>query len=162
MIRPARAEDAPALLALMNALIRDTTVNFNATERTLPQIEAMIAERAAGGPVMLVAELDGCVVGYATYGPFRPSVGYQPTVEHSILLGDSARGLGFGRALLTGVEDHAQSAGAHVIVAAISGENVAGQAFHAAMGYAEVGRMPQVGRKFDRWLDLVLMQKFLA
>ncbi len=162
MIRPARADDAPQLLALMNALIRDTTVTFNATEKTLPQVEAMIAERAGGGPVMLVAEHEGRVLGYATYGAFRPSVGYQPTVEHSILLGEDARGLGLGRALLTGVEDHARAQGAHVIVAAVSGENAAGQAFHAAMGYAEVGRMPQVGRKFERWLDLVLMQKILS
>ena len=82
--------------------------------------------------------------------------------EHSILLAPGAQGSGLGRALLTAVEDHARAGGAHCLFAGVSAENDAGRRFHARMGYAEVAVLPDVGWKFGRYIDLVLMQKFLA
>jgi L-amino acid N-acyltransferase YncA len=162
MIRPATPDDVPGIPAIWNPIIRDTLVTFNATEKTPADLTALLAEKSASGQAFLVAELEGAVAGFSTYGQFRGGIGYRHTVEHTILLGPAARGRGFGRALLRGVEDHARKAGAHSIFAGVSAANPEGLAFHTAMGYAETAILPQVGYKSGRWLDLVLMQKFLS
>ena len=162
MIRPATAADAQRLADLINHWVSGSTITFNPVPRTAQDITAMIADKAAAGHAVLLAETGGAVLGYATYGQFRAGLGYAHAMEHSIALSPDARGRGVGRALLRAVEDHARAAGAHVMLAGVSGENAEGRAFHTAMGYAVVAVIPQVGRKFDRWLDLVLMQKFLS
>ncbi|MGB1026747.1 MAG: GNAT family N-acetyltransferase, partial [Rhodospirillaceae bacterium] len=80
------------------------------------------------------------------------------TVEHSVYVRPDLRGGGVGTALLQSVIDHARSAGHHVMVAAISADNGGSIRLHARLGFVETGRMPEVGTKFGRWLDLVLMQ----
>ncbi|MCR8722973.1 GNAT family N-acetyltransferase [Frigidibacter sp. ROC022] len=161
MIRPARAEDVPALLALWNPVIRDTIVTFSSEEKTADSLSAMIAARHAAGRAFFVAEVDGVAQGLATYDQFRGGNGYAHAMEHTVILADAARGRGLGRALVAAVEDHARAAGHHAMMAGVSAENAAGVAFHGRLGYREVGRLPEVGRKFGRWLDLVLMQKLL-
>lgn len=162
MIRPARPGDAAALAALWNPLIRDTLVTFNPVEKTVEDLAAMIAERQAAGYGFFVAELAGAVAGFASYAQFRGGAGYAHSMEHTIILGEAARGKGIGRGLMTALEDHARAQGAHCLIAGVSAENPEGRAFHAAMGFAEVARVPQVGRKFGRWVDLLLMQKILS
>lgn len=157
-LRRAVAEDAEAIAAIWNHYIRATTVTFNPVEKSVAEVAELIAAR----PVVFVAERDGRIAGYATYGAFRPGVGYARSQEHSILLDPGARGGGLGRALLTAVEDHARAAGVHVLIAGVSGENAEGRAFHARMGYAEATVLHEVGWKFGRFLDLVLMQKILT
>jgi len=83
-------------------------------------------------------------------------------MEHTILLVPGGQGRGLGRALMGALETHAAHAGVHAKIAAVSADNPGGIAFHAALGYAEVGRLPQVGVKAGRFLDLVLMQKMLS
>ena len=161
MIRDACAGDAPAVAALWNHFIRDTVVTFNATEKSVDEVRALIAARQIER-CFVVAEWAGAVCGFATYDQFRGGVGYVHTMEHTIQLAPDAGGRGLGRALMAAVESHARTAGAHVMVAGVTAENTAGQAFHAALGYRLVGRMPEVGRKFGRWMDLVLMQKILS
>lgn len=160
MIRPAGAADAAAVAAIWNPVIRDTAITFNAQEKTAEDIAAMIADKAAAGHAFFVAD-EGGVVGFATYGQFRAGVGYARAMEHTIILDPEARGRGLGRALLDAVEQHARARGAHVLIGGISGENPAGIAFHARMGFEEVARVPEVGWKFGRAMDLVLMEKFL-
>ncbi|PTE22878.1 GNAT family N-acetyltransferase [Cereibacter changlensis JA139] len=162
MIRPATNRDAAAILAIWNPMIRDTLVTFNAAEKTEAELCALIAERNAAGHRFLVAEEAGEILGFASYSQFRGGIGYRRTMEHTILLGPAARGRGIGRALMTAVEDHARAAGAHSIFAGVSGGNPEGRAFHAAMGYREVAVLPEVGFKFGRIHDLVLMQKILS
>lgn len=157
-IRQARPEDVPALLAIWNPIIRDTLVTFNADEKSPDELRAMIETR----PAFLVADEGAGPMGFATYSQFRGGVGYRHTMEHTIILGPAARGRGIGRALMAAIEDHARQAGAHSIFAGVSAGNPEGRAFHAALGYAETAVLPQVGCKFGRWLDLVLMQKFLS
>ncbi|MDV4143746.1 MULTISPECIES: GNAT family N-acetyltransferase [Shimia] len=158
MVRSARAGDVAAMAAIWNPIIRDTAITFTTEEKTAAGLEAMIA---APEGRWLVAEEDGVVLGFAGYGAFRGGPGYAHAREHTILLGEGARGRGVGRALMRALEAEARDAGIHVLVAGISAENPGAVAFHAALGFAEVGRMPEVGQKFDRWMALVLMQKIL-
>ena len=160
-IRPATPADHAAIHDIWTPITRDTTVTFSSYERSVAEIGDYIADRQARGREMFVAELDGVVAGFASYDQFRGGNGYVHAMEHTIVLGPAARGRGIGRALMAAVEDHARAGGAHTMVAGVSGENAAGIAFHAAIGYETCGRMPQSGRKFGRWLDLVLMQKIL-
>lgn len=122
----------------------------------------MIADKARAGHAFHVAEVSNRLCGFCTYGQFRGGVGYARTMEHTIILPPDAHGKGLGRALLTSVENHAQALGIHSFFAGVSAENPAGRAFHAALGYAEVAVLQRVGWKFGRWMDLVLMQKFLT
>ena len=161
MIRPARAQDAPALAALFNHWIQNTTVTFNPVPKTEADILAMIADKAAAAHAFLVAEVGGRIIGQASYGQFRGGPGYATCMEHSIALLPGTPRKGVGRALLTAVEDHARTSGAHQMIAGISGENPDGQVFHAHMGYRHLATIPQAGFKFGRYIDLVLMQKFL-
>ena len=162
MIRDARPEDAAAIAAIWNPVIRDTAITFNSAEKSPGDIAAMIRARQGDGHGFLLAEAEGQVAGFATYAQFRGGVGYARTMEHTILLAPAAQGRGLGRALMTAVEDHARAGGVLSIFAGVSAENPAGRAFHAAMGYAEVAILQRVGFKFGRAMDLVLMQKFLA
>ncbi len=158
MIRPATPADAPAIAAIWNRIIRETTATFTTVEK---DPETLAAQIAAGTP-WWVAEVDGTVQGHATYGQFRGGPGYARTMEHSIHLSNLASGQGLGRALMAALEAHARANGVHVMVAGVSSDNPAGQAFHARLGYAECGRVLQAGHKWGRWLDLVLMQKILT
>jgi phosphinothricin acetyltransferase len=103
----------------------------------------------------------GGVSGFVTYVQFRGGPGYAYTVEHSVHVAEGARGRGLGRALVAAAEARARGAGVHSMIAGVAGENADGAAFHAAIGYAEIARLPEVGWKFGRWHDLILMQKML-
>ncbi|MFX0541381.1 GNAT family N-acetyltransferase [Roseovarius sp. S4756] len=86
----------------------------------------------------------------------RKGPGYAHSAEHTIVLAPEARRRGAARALTSALEERAQALGVYVLVAGVAGENSSGIAFHEALSFAEVGRMPQVGRKFGRWMDLAL------
>ncbi|MBC7740443.1 MAG: N-acetyltransferase [Candidatus Saccharibacteria bacterium] len=159
MIRPATAADAATLADLWNPWITDTAITFAATPKTPDDLALMIATR----PAFFISQAQGTnVQGFATYSQFRSGDGYATCMEHTIIFAPTARNKGLGRALLTAVEAHAAAHGAHQMIAGISAENPAGLAFHAAMGYTEIARLRDAGRKFDRFIDLVLMQKFLT
>ena len=155
-ILPASAADADAIIAIWNPVIRDTTVTFNSVVKTPADVTAMIDNRDA----FLVAR-DEDLLGFATYSQFRAGVGYAHTMEHTVILSPTARRKGVGRALMSALETHARGNGVHSMIASISEENPAAVAFHTGIGYTEVGRIPEVGRKFDRWIASVLMQKIL-
>ena len=157
MIRPATAADAPAIAAFWNPLIRDTSVTFSPLERSPDEVAAMIAGRQA----FLVGDDGAGPLGFATYSQFRSGPGYAFAQEHTIILSPEARGRGLGRALMQALEGAARGHGHHAMIGGVSGSNPEGIAFHAAIGYHEVGRLPQVGWKLGSWHDLVLMQKML-
>lgn len=157
-IRAARPADAAAICAIWNPFVRDTLVTFTTEGRTEAGVAGLIAARA---PAFLVAGTGGRVAGFCTFGEFRSGPGYVRTGEHTILLAPEARGQGLGRALMARLESVAAAQGLHSLIGGVSGANPDGIAFHAAVGFAEAARLPEVGFKFGRWLDLVLMQKFL-
>lgn len=161
MIRAATPDDIPAITAIINHVIRATTITFNSVEKSESEVLAMMTDRRALGFEMFVADVGG-VVGYATYVQFRAGVGYARSMEHSVALTDAGQGKGLGRGLMQAVEDHARAGGAHIMVGAITSDNVQSVSFHKALGYDLVGRMPEVGFKFGRYYDLLLMQKILS
>jgi L-amino acid N-acyltransferase len=158
VIRLATAADAPAIAAIWNTVIADSVATFNSQPYTDATMAALIQARATAGHATFV---DQALTGFVTYAQFRGGVGYRFSMEHTIHLTPAAQGRGLGRALMAAVEDHARVAGGHSMIAGIGAENAVGIAFHARMGYAQVARVPQVGLKFGRWMDLILMQKFL-
>ena len=158
IIRTAAAGDAAPIAALWNPWIETTAITFSTALKTS---EGLAADIAARGDAFLLAEADGALVGFATFFPFRGGPGYARTKEHTVILAPEARGRGVGRALMTALEEVARSQRVHSLFAGVSAENPAGVAFHAAIGFTEAARLPQVGRKFGRWMGLVLMQKFL-
>lgn len=157
MIRLARTEDATRIADIQNAIIRDTAFTFNSQEKTSNELETAIAEL----PCFMVAELNGDIAGFASYQQFRRGIGYGLTMEHTIVLAPQARGNGAGRALMEAIEEHARAAGVGSMWAGVSGENPDGVKFHARLGYTQIATLPRVGFKFGRWMDLVLMQKWL-
>ena len=158
MIRAAGPGDAEAIARLGNWMIRTTTWTFTTIEKTQADVAQMIATRPGA---FWVAQEGADCAGFITFGTFRSGPGYAATVEHSILVSPEFQGRGLGRALMEAGFEAARAAGCHVMVGGISGSNPNGLSFHARMGFDEVGRMPQVGRKNGKWLDLVLMQKIL-
>ncbi|MCV6592923.1 MAG: GNAT family N-acetyltransferase [Silicimonas sp.] len=157
-IRQARAADAEALMAIQNPVIRDSAITFNAQEKTAAEYHRDIRDL----PCFLVAEEGGEVLGFVSYLPFRRGIGYARTVEHTIVLSEAARGRGVGRALMAAAEARARAQGMGSIWAGVSGENPGGVDFHARLGFEKVAVLPKVGFKFGRWMDLVLMRKWLG
>ncbi|WP_106744829.1 GNAT family N-acetyltransferase [Yoonia maritima] len=155
MIRPAVAGDAPAIAQIWNAAIRDTTITFNPDEKSVDDVAALIEQAC------LVWEVEGRVQGFARYFQFRGGAGYRYTAEHTIMLHPDAHGQGAGRQLIKALCDHAKNAGMHTLFAGCSAENPGAVRFHAALGFQTVATLPEVGFKFGRWIDLVLMQKHL-
>ncbi|KPL52673.1 GNAT family N-acetyltransferase [Prosthecomicrobium hirschii] len=160
-IRDADDADMPGIRDIYNDAVANTTAIWNEQQvDTANRIAWAAARRALGYPV-LVAECGGTVAGYASFGDFRAFDGYRHTAEHSIYVDGRFRRMGIARALLQALEPRARAAGKHVLIGGIEAGNAASITLHAALGYREVGRLPEVGRKFDRWLDLVFMQKTL-
>jgi phosphinothricin acetyltransferase len=164
-IRDADDGDVPAISDLNNALIATTTVAWTEEPETLEHRRAWFATQQARGHPVMVVEVEGTVVGFASYDDFRDSKkwpGYRFTVEHSIHVAVSHAGRGIGRALLEALVARAAASGAHTMIAAIDAENTGSITFHEHLGFTEVGRLPQTGFKFGRWLDLVLLQRTLS
>lgn len=156
-VRTAELSDASGIAAALNPIIRETTVSFKPKELSLDEVRELIAT----APGIFVAEEHGQIIGYASYDQFRRGLGYARSMEHSIILTPDARGKGVGRALMEAVEDHARRAGVGSLWAGVSGENPGGVAFHARLGFETIAVLPKVGFKFDRWLDLTLMRKWI-
>jgi phosphinothricin acetyltransferase len=164
VIRDATAADLQAISDLSNAMVTTSTIAWTETPETLAQREAWFDHQQVDGNPVLVADVDGTVVGYATYGDFRDShkwPGYRFTIEHTIHVREDHWGRDIGRALLDALIDRGRLAGKHVIVAAIDSANVGSIRFHERLGFAEVARMPETGHKFGAWLELVLLQRII-
>jgi L-amino acid N-acyltransferase len=161
VVRAARENDVPAIADILNEAIANSLATWMHRPFSLEdRYEWFLARQREKFPV-LVAEIDGAIAGYASFGPFRAYDGYARTVEHSVYIHRDFRRRGLGRALMAPLIDISRQRGDHVMVGAIGLPNDASVALHAQLGFVEVGRMPEVGWKFDAWRDLLLMQKIL-
>ena len=160
-VRDATADDLVDIARLFNALIPTTTIAYRDHVADQGEMAAWWAMQIEQQNPVIVAEIDNAVVGYVTWTWFRGWTrfpGYRHTRELTIHVDEVHHGRGVGRLLMQTLIDRARSSGVHVLVSAIDSDNEASIDFHQRLGFVEVGRMPEVGRKFDRWLDLVLMQ----
>jgi L-amino acid N-acyltransferase YncA len=160
-IRPAAADDAEAIRAIRNDVIRHSTAMWTTTLLTPQDGDAWLAENRARRSAF-VAEAAGDVVGFANWAPWRPKDGYRYTVEDSVHLGGAHQGRGVGAELLRTLIAGARDSGAHVMMACIEATNAPSVALHARQGFELVGTAPEVGTKFGRWLDLTMMSLALA
>lgn len=164
IVRDAVDEDMPQCRDLYNALIDSTTVAWMEEKQTTHQRRAWFRQQQRNGYPVLVAQDRTGVVGFAAYGSFRGSgkwPGYRHTVEHTIHVDGERWGQGIGRLLMEALVERARQSDVHVMVGAIDGHNIDSIRFHERLGFVEVARMPEVGQKFGRWLDLLLMQRII-
>lgn len=164
IVRDAVDGDLPAITHLFNVLIPTTATAWRDHLADEDEMATWWAAQATARHPVLVAEVDGEVVGYATWTGFRGGdrfPGYRRTAELTVHVDGDQHGRGVGRRLMDALMARAAADGIHVLVAAVDAENAGSIAFHERLGFVEVGRMPEVGRKFDRWLTLVLMQRIV-
>lgn len=161
-IRDATDDDLEAILALHNRLIPIDATAWTERLETIDERREWFAHKQHSRWPVLVAEVDDHVVGFATYGEFRDNAtweGYRFTAELTIHVAPDHHGTGVGRLLMETLIERARAAGLHTLVAAVDGANEGSIRFHERLGFVETGRMPEVGYKFGRWLDLVLLQR---
>jgi phosphinothricin acetyltransferase len=161
MVRPAGEADLPAILAIYNDAVVNTTAIWNDTVADAANRRAWFEGRQRQNYPVFVAAEGEAVVGYASFGDFRAFDGYRFTVENSVYVRPEARRRGVASALLPALIARARELGKHVMVAGIAGDNEISIRLHARHGFVESARMPEVGTKFGRWLDLVFMQRKL-
>lgn len=163
LIRDARETDLPEILAIHNNAIAETTAIWDTEPVDLPERLAWWRARTTGGFPVLVAEVDGAVAGYASYGQWRPKSGYRFSVENSVYVADRFHRRGLATALLTELLARAERAGTvHAVIAAIESSNTTSITLHEKFGFRTVGVLPEVGHKFGGWMDLTLMQLTLG
>ncbi len=161
-IRDAAEVDIGAILAIYNDAVAHTTAIWNDVRVDAANRRDWLAGRQqAGFPVLVAADSDGQVLGYASFGDWRAWDGYRHTVEHSVYVAAGNRGRGIGAALMTALIARAREMGKHVMVAGIEAGNLGSIRLHERLGFRQVGLMPQVGAKFGRWLDLAFLQLVL-
>lgn len=163
-LREATEADVGAIAALYGREVAGGTSTFETTPPPESEMARRLAEVRAHGLPWLVAETDGRFAGYAYLSPFRPRPAYRYGVEGSIYVETQARGRGVGRALLGALVERAKARGVRHVIGAVSQSDTsaASIALHRALGFREAGVYRQVGWKFDRWLDVTLMQLDLA
>lgn len=162
IVRDAVLADAEAIAAIYNHVIGESDAIW--IDEALPVEERrswLTAQLAAGRPTLVAADGDE-VLGYGASFPFRDKSGYRLTAEHTILLAPGHRGRGVGQVLLDALIERSAEAGLAVMVAGCDGGNHGAIAFHERNGFRQVARMPGVGRKHGRPVDLVLLQRDLT
>jgi phosphinothricin acetyltransferase len=163
LVRPSAGADLPAITAIYAWNVENGTGTFELEAPTRPDMTRRHAAVLAQGLPWLVAERDGKLLGYAYANQFRPRPAYRYCLEDSVYLASDARGQGIGRLLLAELLARCEAAGARQMLAVIGDSaNLGSVGLHRTLGFEHLGTIAAAGWKFDRWLDVVLMQKQLG
>jgi phosphinothricin acetyltransferase len=149
------------MLDIYNHVILTTTAVYHYEPHTMEMRKAWYDTRMKEGLPVFVAESEGQVVGFSSYGPFRPWPAYKYTMENSVYVAEGQRGKGIGKLLIEPLIRSAREKEVHVIIAVIDASNEASKQLHRGFGFEEAGHFRQVGYKFGAWLDLTFMQLVL-
>jgi phosphinothricin acetyltransferase len=158
LIRDADEADLAAIRDIYNHAVEHTTAIWNETLVDLENRLDWFRLRKGRGFPVIVAERDGKVAGYASYGDWRAFDGYRHTVEHSVYVDKDCRGGGIGELLMRALIERAEKGNIHVMIAGIEAENAASIKLHEKLGFRIAGTFSEVGIKFGRWLDLTCME----
>jgi phosphinothricin acetyltransferase len=161
-VRAATESDVPAVLDIYNYYILKSIATFDVEPQTLDERLTWFHESTSSPYCVVVADVDGDVGGFASLGPFRSKAAYRYTAENSVYVRPERQGDGIGGALLARTVELAKTGGLRAIIARIAGDNPASVALHARQGFEHIGTERDVGYKFERWIDVVVMQLTLA
>ena len=163
LLRPSRDDDVHAITAVYGWHVAHGTGTFETEPPDAAEMARRRADVLAKGLPWLVLEQDGEVKGFAYANPFRPRPAYRFSLEDSVYLAADVAGRGFGRLLLAELLARCEDTGARQMMAVIGDSANAGSiGVHRSLGFEHVGVLRAAGRKFDRWLDVVLMQRKLG
>ena len=161
VIRDAEERDVDKILEIINYEILNSTVVYDYKERTYDFQLNWLRQKKKDGMPVIVAESENGVIGFGTFGIFRPWAAYQYSVEHSIYVDKEYQANGIGKQLLTKLIVLAIENGFHTMIAGVDASNERSIEFHKKFGFKEIGTFKEVGFKFDKWLDLLFLQLLL-
>ncbi len=162
LVRPATRGDLPQILEIYNEAVLNTTASYDYEPRTLEHRTAWYEERVKDKYPIFVAETgQQRIVGWSALNPFHTRAGYRFTAENSVYVAADQRGNGIGKLLLAPLIDGAKARGLHAIIAAIDAENEPSIRLHARFGFEKTALLKEVGFKFNRWLNLVYMERLV-
>lgn len=160
-IRDVQFQDLTFILETMNDTILHSTAIYEYDVFSFEYIQRWFEEKKKSNFPVIVALNGNQYLGFATYGTFRSRTAYRTTAEHSVYVNQTFQGQGIGQALMIELISRAKSANFHTLIGGIDAENLGSIEFHKKLGFKECGRIHEVAFKFDRWLDLVFMQRIL-
>lgn len=152
---------AAAILEILNEAIANSTALYDYQPRTMEHMQQWFASKAAKNYPVLGIEINGSLLGFATYGVFRERPAYKYSIEHSLYVHKDHRGKGLGGELLGQLIQHATQQNYHLMVGGIDAANQASIRLHQRFGFAHAGTVTQAGFKFGRWLDVAFYQLIL-
>lgn len=157
-LRPYQTEDTQDILDIINYNIINSTALYDYQIRTYEQQKAILEEKINKNFPVIIAEIEGTVLGFGMYSEFRFREAYKFTVEHSVYVNKNFQGIGIGKLLLKELIKLAKKQKLHTMIAVIDSENQGSIEFHEEFGFKIVGIIKESGYKFDRWLHSVFMQ----
>ena len=160
-VRPATEADAEAIRAIYNPEVLESTVTFDLVPRTIDDQLGWLRARSGAHVVLVAVDASDQLVGYGSLSSYKERAAYSTTVEDSVYVRRDQQGQGVGRLLLSELVAVATAHGFHAVMARIVGGHDASIRLHAGLGFEIVGTEREVGRKFGRWLDVVVMQRLL-
>ena len=161
-LRTAETRDAEAIAAIYNHEVEYTTATFDLVPRSIDVQREWITARTGAFSAIVADDREHGVVGFAALSTYRDRAGYRTTVENSVYVHRDHQRRGIGKLLLAGLLDVARDSGFHTVIARIDSQGHGSIALHRSLGFVEVGVEREIGRKFGRWLDSVIMQRMLA
>jgi L-amino acid N-acyltransferase len=161
-VRLAEPADAESVRQIYNAEVLGSTATFDLRARTVEEQAAWMTEHQGTYPVVVAVDDEGTVLGFGSLSTYRDRPSYATTVENSVYVDAAHRGTGVGRALLEELIRLGTLHGFHSMIARVGGGNTASIALHEACGFEPVGVEREIGRKFNRWLDVAVLQRMLG
>ena len=154
---------APEILEIFNDAILNSTALYDYKVRTMATMETWFEAKQKGNyPVIGAVADDGALLGFASYGAFRPHAAYKYSIEHSVYVRHDQRGRGLGKALLESLIARAQQQNFHTMIGGIDSANTVSVGLHRKLGFTHCATIKHAGFKFGRWLDLEFYQLILA